>query len=122
MLRGNKSTGEIRFELLTWGSMLLTGSVMYIIFKGTPLISTILFLPGLVLLGSTLFQDFQMGWKAGWLNYVMAILAVATGLAGIVNGLVGGVNLPWVVIALVELGAILIVKALYDPNPRMSDQ
>jgi hypothetical protein len=118
MLRGNKSSGEIRFELLTWGAVLLTGSVMYLLFKDTPLESMILFIPGLILLGSTLYQDIQLGWKAGWLNYALAILAVASGLGGIINGVTIGADIPWLIIAVAELGAILIAKALYDPNPR----
>jgi hypothetical protein len=120
MLRGNKTSGEIRFELLTWGAVLLTGALMYIVFNTHPIFaSMILFIPGLILLGSTLYQDIQLGWKAGWLNYALAILAVATGLGGVINGVLGGSqNIPWLIIAIAELGAILIAKALYDPNPR----
>lgn len=117
MLRGKKSTGEIRFELLTWGAVLIAVSICYVLFNGTPLAPMMLFIPGLILLGSTLFQDIQMGWKAGWLNYALSILAVGTGLAGIVNGVLGGPRLPWVIVVAVELGAILIAKALYDPSP-----
>ncbi|GEM_PF-851522 len=118
MLRGNKTDEEIRFELLTWGAVLVTAAALYVLFY--PLLpSLMLFIPGLILLGSALYQDLQLGWKAGWLTYALAILAVATGLAGIVNTLLGEVvRLPWLIIAAVELGAILIAKALYDPNPR----
>jgi hypothetical protein len=119
MLRGNKSTGEVRFELITWGSVLIVVAIMYVLFNNKPLAPMMLFIPGLILLGSAMFQDIQMGWKAGWLNYALSILAVATGLAGIVNGVVGGPVLPWPVVAAVELGAILIAKALYDPNPKV---
>jgi hypothetical protein len=120
MLRGNKSTGEVRFELITWGAVLITASILYVLFKNT-LPSLMLFIPGLILLGSTIFQDVQMGWKAGWLNYALSILAVATGLAGVVNTILGEViQLQWPVIAAIELGAILIAKALYDPNPSAS--
>jgi hypothetical protein len=120
MLRGNKSTGEVRFELITWGAVLITASILYVLFRDT-LPSLMLFIPGLILLGSTIFQDVQLGWKAGWLNYALSILAVATGLAGIVNTLLGEViHLQWLVVAVVELGAILIAKALYDPNPGAS--
>ncbi len=120
MLRGRKSDAELRFELLTWGAVLITGAILYIIFRdGLP--SMMLFIPGLILLGSALFQDIQMGWRSGWLNYVLAVLAVATGLAGIINSLFSFVQIGpvlWIVIAVAELGAILIAKALYDPNPR----
>jgi hypothetical protein len=117
MLRGNKSDAEIRFELLTWGAVLVTAAALYVVFN-TTLPSLMLFIPGLILLGSALYQDLQMGWKAGWLIYALAILAVATGLAGIVNSLLGeALKLPWLIVATVELGAILIAKALYDPNP-----
>ena len=35
------------------------------------------------------------------------------------NSLVGTqMRLPWLVIAAIELGLVLIVKALYDPSPR----
>ncbi len=117
MLGRNKTTEEIQFELLTWGAVLISAAVLYVLFKDT-LPSLMLFIPGLILLGSALFQDLQLGWKAGWLNYGLAIIAVATGLAGVVNTLLGGAELPWLIIAIVELGAILIAKALYDPNPR----
>lgn len=118
MLRGRKTDAELRFELLTWGAVLILGAVLYVVFRDT-LPSLMLFIPGLILLGSALFQDIQMGWKAGWLIYVLAILAVATGLAGIINTLLRpGNELPWLVVAIVELGAILVAKALYDPNPR----
>jgi hypothetical protein len=120
MLRGNKSTGEVRFELITWGAVLITASILYVLFKDS-LPSLMLFIPGLILLGSTIFQDIQMGWKAGWVNYALSILAVATGLAGIVNTLMGEIiRLPWLIVAAIELGAILIAKALYDPNPSAS--
>lgn len=119
MLRGNKTDAELRFEFITWGAVLIAMAILYIAFYKT-LPSLMLFIPGLILLGSALFQDIQMGWKAGWLNYVLAVLAVATGLAGIVNTLMGNLvpNVPWWIIAIAELGAILVAKALYDPSPR----
>jgi hypothetical protein len=122
MLRGKKSSGEIRFELITWGAILITGAIMYVMFRGTSLESLILFIPGLVLLGSTLYQDIQLGWKAGWLGYALSVLAVAVGLAGVINGVMGGPAVPWLIVALVIMGAILIAKALYDPNPTMRDE
>src|SRR5215208_4701848 len=122
MLRGKKSTGEIRFELITWGAILISGAIMYVMFRGTSLESLILFIPGLVLLGSTLYQDIQLGWKAGWLGYALSVLAVAVGLAGVINGVMGGPAVPWLIVALVIMGAILIAKALYDPNPTMRDE
>ncbi len=121
MFRGSKSEAELRFELLTWGLILIIAAVMYVLFyKLLP--SLMLFLPGLILLGSAIFQDMQPDWHAGWLTYVLAILVVATGLAGIVNSLLGEVvKVPsglWLVIAAVELGAVFIAKALYDPSPK----
>jgi hypothetical protein len=118
MLRGNKSTGELRFEYLITGTVLVVAAVLYVILPDD-FRSLMLFIPGLILLGSAIYQDLQPDWTAGWLTYALAILLVATGLAGIVNTLVGGaVPLNWFVIAVVELGAILIAKALYDPTPR----
>lgn len=117
MLRGNKSTGEIRFEILILGVVLVTAAILYVIFS-TTLPALMLFIPGLILLGGAIYQDMQPDWKSGWLIYALAIILVATGLAGVVNTLLGEViKLNWIVIAVVELGAILIAKALYDPNP-----
>ena len=117
MLRGTKSTGEIRFELVVMGAVLITSAVLYVAFSSVP--GLMLFFPGLILLGGAIYQDLQQNWKAGWLTYALAILLVATGLASIVNTLLGNVvKLNWVVIAVVELGVIMIFKALYDPNPR----
>lgn len=119
MLQGNKSTGEVRFEFLLLGIMLVVAAVLYVILPEN-LHSLMLFIPGLILLGSAIYQDMQPDWKAGWLTYALAILMVATGLAGVVNALFGNaIRLNWVVVAVVELGAILIAKALYDPSPRV---
>ncbi len=119
MLRGNKSTGELRFEFLMLGIILVVAAVLYVILPDD-LRSLMLFIPGLILLGSAIYQDMQPDWKAGWLTYALAILLVATGLAGVVNALLGNaIRLNWIVIAVVELGAILIAKALYDPTPRV---
>ncbi|MBN1309928.1 MAG: hypothetical protein JXB30_00820 [Anaerolineae bacterium] len=118
MLQGNKSTGELRFELLIVGTVLVVAAILYVILP-EDLRSLMLFLPGLILLGAAIYQDMQPDWRAGWLTYALAVLMVATGLAGIVNALLGNaVRLNWVVVAVVELGAILIAKALYDPSPR----
>jgi len=118
MLHGNKSTGELRFELFILGIVLVIAAVLYVVLPPN-LRSLMLFLPGLILLGAAIYQDMQPDWQAGWLTYALAILMVATGLAGIVNTLLGNaVKLDWFVIAVVELGAILIAKALYDPTPR----
>lgn len=118
MLSGRKSEAEVRFELFTWGAILVAAAIMYVLFAKI-LPGLMLFIPGLILLGSAIFQDMQPDWHAGWLTYVMSILMVATGLAGIVNTLMGeAVSLNWIVIAVVELGAVLIAKAVYDPTPR----
>ena len=116
MLRGNKSENETRFELLVIGLVLVTAAALYVVFRKT-LPSMILFIPGLILLGGAIFQDMQPDWKAGWMTYLLAIIVVATGLTGIVNSLLKTrMSLPWLVIAIVELGAVLIAKALYDPS------
>ena len=116
MLKGNKTEGETRFELLIMGLVLVAAAALYVLFHKT-LPSLILFIPGLILLGGAIFQDMQPDWKAGWITYLLAILIVATGLAGIVNSLLNtGVKLPWLIVAIVELGAVLIAKALYDPS------
>jgi hypothetical protein len=117
MLRGNKSSGEIRFEMIVIGSVLVVAAMLYVGFSALP--GLMLFFPGLILLGGAIYQDMQPDWKAGWLTYVLAILLVATGLASLVDSLLGNaLKLNWVIIAIVELGVILIVKALYDPNPK----
>ena len=120
MLRGSKPEEEVRFELLTWGLILITAAVMYVLFrKSIP--ALMLFFPGLILLGSAIVQDMQAEWKAGWPTYLLAIFAVGFGLAGVVNTFMGDVvKLPpalWLVITIVELGAILVAKAIYDPSP-----
>jgi uncharacterized membrane protein HdeD (DUF308 family) len=118
MLRGTKPSGEVRFELVTTGSVLVTAAVLYVTaYSFLP--GLMLFFPGLILLGGAIYQDMQPEWTAGWLTYLVAILLVATGLASIVNTLLGNViQLNWIVIAVVELGVLLILKALYDPNPK----
>ena len=119
MLRGNKSDSELRFELFTWGAMILAAAMVYaVVGNDKPVSGLVLFLPGMIMLGSALFQDMQSDWKSSWLTYVLATVMVATGLAGIVNGFFGERTLQWWLIAVVELGAILIVKAVYDPTPR----
>ena len=117
MYTSGKSEAELRFELLTWGIVLVTVGIIYITLYDI-LPSLILFIPGLILLGAAVFQDMQEGWRAGWMTYVLAIIIVATGLAGIVNDLLSGVDLNWVVIAVIEFGIVLVAKALYDPTPR----
>lgn len=118
MLRGKKPESEIRFELFTWGVILITAAVIYLtVYPILP--GLILFIPGLILLGSAIFQDMQPDWRVGWLTYAVAILVVATGLAWVMNSLVGtAMRLPWLVVAIIELGLVLIVKAIYDPSPR----
>jgi uncharacterized membrane protein required for colicin V production len=121
MLNNPNGSPELRFELFTWGIVLIATAVLYVLFRNT-LPELMLFIPGLVLLGSAIYQDMQMNWRVSWFTYLLAILVVATGLGGIVNRLLGSLfGLPphlWLIIALVELGAVLISKALYDPNPK----
>jgi len=118
MLRGKKPESEVRFELFTWGMILVTAAVIYLtVYSILP--GLILFIPGLILLGSAIFQDMQPDWRVGWLTYIVAILVVATGMAWVMNSLVGTqMRLPWLVIAAIELGLVLIVKALYDLSSR----
>lgn len=119
MLRGTKSTGEVRFELVIVGAVLIAAALLYLAFFQT-LPGLMFFFPGLILLGGAIYQDLQPDWKAGWLTYVLAILLVATGLGSIINTVLGSVvKVNWLIIAVVELGIILIFKALYDPNPRV---
>jgi hypothetical protein len=118
MLRGNKSSGELRFELIILGTVLVAAAMLYVGFYSF-LPGLMFFFPGLILLGGAIYQDMQPDWKAGWITYALAILLTATGLASLVNSILGNVlTLNWFVIAVVELGVIMIVKALYDPNPR----
>ncbi|HLV44069.1 MAG TPA: hypothetical protein VKY39_03880 [Aggregatilineales bacterium] len=118
MLRGNKPEGELRFELFTWGLVLVVGAIIYVTLH--PILpGLLLFIPGLILLGSAIYQDMQPGWTTGWLTYLLAIIIVATGLAWLIDSLLGpAIRVPWLIIAAVELGALLIAKALYDPPPR----
>lgn len=123
MLRGRKSSNEIRFEWMIVGVILMVVAIIYVIFNNPDMkdfmFPFMMFFPGLILLGSAIYQDMQPDWKAGWLAYAMAILLVASGLAGIVNKLMGAAfKLDWFIVAAVELGAVLIAKALYDPSPR----
>ena len=121
MFKGRKSEAEVRFELVTWGVMLIAAAVLYLIFKDV-LPALMLFFPGLILMGSAVFQDMQEGWHAGWPTYIISGLAVALALAGIINRLLGdAIAFPrglWLVITAVELGGLFIIKALYDPTPR----
>lgn len=119
MLRGVKSPGETRFELVTTGVVLIVGAVLYVATTSTPTLQPlILFFPGLILLGSAVFQTITPDWRAGWLTYVIAILLMAIGLAGLINGIMGEViKIQWWIIAIVALGVVLIFKALYAPNP-----
>jgi hypothetical protein len=114
---GRKSVAELRFELLVWGVILVAIGVIYVTLYDV-LPSLILFIPGLILLGAAIYQDMQPDWHAGWHTYALAIVVVATGLGGIVSTLLSDVDLPWLVIAIVELGVVLIAKAVYDPSPR----
>ncbi len=121
MLRGKKSPAETRFELVTLGAMLIVGAALYVALQSTPnLQPLVLFFPGLILLGSAIYQTITPDWKAGWLTYVIAILLVAIGLAGLINSILGEiVHVQWYIIALVALGVTLIFKALYAPNPNV---
>ena len=116
MLRGNKPEAEVRFELMVWGLVLITAAVLYVtLFNVLP--SLMLFIPGLILLGGAIAQDLQEGWHAGAFSYILAIVIIATGLSGIINTLLGdAVTIPWLVVAVVELGTVLLIKALYDPS------
>lgn len=107
---------------MTWGVILIVVSVIYILFRhlGSLAVSMMLFFPGLILLGSAIVQDIRVGWGSSWFTYLLAILLIATGLAGLINYLMGDVlRIPWFIIALFELGAVLVAKALYDPDPRV---
>ena len=122
MLRGgsSKSANEVRFELVVLGSMLVVGVLMYVAFQKTPeLQPLVIFFPGLILLGGCVYQTVTPNWKAGTLTYVIAILLLSIGLAGLINSQLGEVvRVDWWIVAIASLGVILIFKALYDPNPR----
>ena len=71
-------------------------------------------------LGALLAAMLLMG-LIGWLLYALGVRPFAgrPGMAWVMNSLVGTqMRLPWLVIAAIELGLVLIVKALYDPSPR----
>ncbi|HLV45394.1 MAG TPA: hypothetical protein VKY39_10570 [Aggregatilineales bacterium] len=122
MLGRKKPNSEVRVELMTWGVILIVVSVIYVLFRhlGSLAVSMMLFFPGLILLGSAIVQDIRVGWGSSWFTYLLAILLIATGLAGLINHLMGDVlRIPWFIIALFELGAVLVAKALYDPDPRV---
>jgi FtsH-binding integral membrane protein len=115
LLRGSpKSDEEKRWELLTWGVILISVAVIYAIAGRFNYL--MLLVAGVILLLSTVYQDMREGWTVSWLTYALAILILGTGVAGVVNELAGGVvQIQWWVIVLVELGAVFIVKAFYDP-------
>ena len=69
MLHGNKSTGELRFELLVLGTILIVAAVLYVVLPND-LRSLMLFLPGLILLGAAIYQDMQTDWRAGWVDAI----------------------------------------------------
>lgn len=114
-LRGSpKSDEEKRWELLTWGVVFVSVAIIYAIARGFNY--WMLVVSGAVLLGSAVFQDVQRGWTVSWLTYALGILVLGTGVAGVVNELLGGlVQVQWWVVVLMELGAVFIVKAFYDP-------
>lgn len=118
MLRGSKSPNEVRFELVVMGLMLVVGALLFVVFQGNDQLQPlIVFFPGLILLGGAIYQTITPDWKAGWITYVIAIVMVALGLAGLINNmLVGTVHVDWWIIAIVALGVVLIFKALYAPN------
>ena len=115
LLRENpKSDEEKRWEWLTWGVVLISVAVIYAITLSFNYL--MLLVAGMILLLSAVYQDMREGWTVSWLTYALAIVVLGTGVAGVVNDLAGGVvNIPWWVVVLVELGAIFIVKAFYDP-------
>lgn len=122
MLRSNrtKSDAEIRFELIIMGVMLVSAAILYLVFRNTPYVGSMFLIPGLIFLGSAIFQDLQEGWRSGWLAYALAIILISTGVVNIVNAVTGGQVSAgvWVMILAVEVGAVFIAKAIYDPNIR----
>ncbi len=109
-----KSDEEKRWELLTWGVVLIAIAVLYAIMGRFSYL--MLLVAGTVLLLSAVYQDMREGWTVSWLTYALAILILGTGVAGVVNELAGDVvRIQWWVVVLVELGAVFIVKAFYDP-------
>lgn len=109
-----KSQEEKRWELLTWGIVLICVAVIYAIMQRFSYF--MLLVAGTTLLLSTVYQDMREGWRVSWLTYALAIVILGTGVAGVVNELTGDiVQIKWWVVVLVELGAVFIVKAFYDP-------
>jgi len=120
MLRGAKSSNEVRFELVVTGLQLVVGAVLYVVLQGNAQLQPlIVFFPGLIMLGGAIYQTITPDWRAGWVTYVIAILMVAISLAGLINNVMGEViHIDWWIIAIASLGIILIFKALYDPSPK----
>ena len=109
-----KSQEEKRWELLTWGVILISVAVLYAIMQRFGYL--MLLVAGMILLLSTVYQDMREGWRVSWLTYALAILILGLGVAGVVNELAGEiVHIPAWVVILVTLGAVFIVKAFYDP-------
>lgn len=123
MLRGRKPQEETRHELIIWGLVLIVGAILFLTtYEQFP--SLMLFIPGLILLGSAIFQDLQAEWSVGWFSYGSSILMVALGLGGIINTLLapeGSTLIPWWIIAVVLFGSVLIVKSVFDPTPTRRD-
>jgi len=117
MLRAGKPEGEGRFELLTWGVVLLTGAILYVTAnKAVP--SLTLLLPGMLLLASLVYQDFRPGWHAGWASYVFAIMIVGIGFSSLINNVASpAIPMRWWITTIGLMGTVLILKAFWDPTP-----
>ncbi|NDJ51769.1 MAG: hypothetical protein GYB68_01640 [Chloroflexi bacterium] len=114
-----KQDAEVRFELLTWGAILIIGALLFLAFRNSTLFPIIFFVPGLILLASAVYQDLQDDWTTGWPTYLGAMLLVATGFAGVVTATSTGASFTiiWLVVIVIEIGLVLIIKALFDPSP-----
>lgn len=109
-----RSENEKRFELAAWGLALLLFAVAWIFFDKT-LPGLMTFLPGVIIVGSALYQDIQEGWSASPVTYFMGIIMTAVGITSLISSFLGDViHLNWVVVSIAIMGTGLLIKAFKD--------
>lgn len=109
-----KSESEKRFELAAWGLGLVLFAIAWIFFdKSLP--GLMAFLPGVIILGSALYQDVQEGWSASPMTYFIGIVMTAVGITSLISTFLGDViHLNWVVVSIALMGSGLLIKAFKD--------
>lgn len=113
-MKNPKTEEEKRFELATWGTALVLFALVWILFADT-LPGLMMFMPGIVILGSALYQDIQKTWSSNLISYLTGILMTAVGLTSLVSTFMGDIiQLNWVIVSIAIMGAALVIKAFRD--------